>query len=696
MVRLARKPHRHIGRSKLHAGSLPKRRLALVLGIGLLLVGTIATLVTFASAGRVDTLVTIGDEAGGFHNALVAINPDNGTKVGALTAPNLSNLSGCSPTQPKPYLYDVTVDTNRGVALAGLKPCQGGRLNAGQSIALFNVVNMRFDRYLDGPTEGVAAIRIIDAGSFAVLNSTGAEVWVYSNDGGVRHKVGLGGSATRFGAAFGSVIVVYADGTVDKINPATGGRERLASTGQPFPRQGGIDGLRLLQVGDSAYVLSQSGTAQSSLVAITGQGQVQSYGMGSTATSLDVNASGEAIMVATGCPTGTNCGDNSNRLYVFQVATKQFQKTAQFEYLPLQTSPARVRFDSVGEKIYFDGVVTGSSGVGQRFVFSLELNSTQLLSARVAIPSSSWLPVGVDPGSINLGSQTPAVDVPADVPKGGGIGSGGIGSAPVPLDEIERLLGMSIGEIDWSKVTDDQIRAFGYDPAEVRRYVAQLQLRAGSSATIGDTETITCRLGSTAGADQIAAIESVLGVSLLQFDFSQVTDEQIRTFGYDPAEVRTLISQYKQNAEAIKQGGGDPCANTYTQDAFVVNQGSDQAAAANGTVTQVTAQTKFDLFNGGWLVNLRWQAPGGAQKFHIYGRDEGGHKFERQLASVSGLERSVKFGGFNRIALPALHDAEYTLAVVPEQSDGKLGAPTAIKTRVRCYVVWCQATAIAK
>lgn len=95
-------------------------------------------------------------------------------------------------------------------------------------------------------------------------------------------------------------------------------------------------------------------------------------------------------------------------------------------------------------------------------------------------------------------------------------------------------------------------------------------------------------------------------------------------------------------------------------------------------------------------MNLRWQAPGGAQKFHIYGRDEGNHKFERQLASVSGLERSVKFGGFNRIALPALHDAEYTLAVVPEQSDGKLGAPTAIKTRVRCYIVWCQATAITK
>ena len=625
MVRLARKPHRHIGRSKLHAGSLPKRRMALVLGIGLVLVGTIVTLATFASSGRVDTLVTIGDEAGGFHNALIAINPDNGTKVGALVVPNLPNLNGCSPTQPKPYLYDVTVDTNRGIALAGLKPCQGGRLNTGQAIARFNVATMRFDRYLDGPTEGVVAIRSLDTGGFAALNTSGAEVWLYSAEGGVRHKVGLAGTATRFGVAFGSIVVAYSDGTIDRINGDSGVRERLGSAGVTLPRQAGIDGLRVLQVGDSVYTLSQA-NGQSSLVAMNNQGQVQSYGMGSTATSLDVNASGEAIMVATGCPTGTNCGDNPNRLYAFQVAAKQFQKTAQFEYLPLQTSPARVRFDSVGEKIYFDGVVTGSSGVGQRFVFSLELNSTQLLSARVAIPSSSWLSVGVDPSSINLGSQTPAVDVPADVPKGGGIGSGGIGSAPVPLDEIERLLGMSIGEIDWSKVTDEQIRAFGYDPAEVR----------------------------------------------------------------------TLVAQYKQNAEALKQGGGDPCANTYTQDAFVVNQGSDQAAAANGTVTQVTAQTKLDLFNGGWLVNLRWQAPGGAQKFHIYGRDEGNHKFERQLATVSGLERSVKFGGFNRIALPALHDAEYTLAVVPEQSDGKLGAPTAIKTRVRCYIVWCQATAVAK
>lgn len=695
MVRLAKKTHRHLGHSRIIPGNLPHKRLALAVSVGLVLAGTVAVLVTFASTGRVDTLVTIGDEAGGFHNALVAINPENGTKVGSLIAPSLANLAGCSLTQPKPYLYDMAVDTKQGLALAGLKPCRGGRLNAGQVVARFNVVAMRFDRYLDGPVEGVSAIRVLDSGGFTVLNTSGTEVWIYSPEGDIRHKVNLGGSATRFGAVFGGIMVAYADGSIDNINVVNGVREKFANTGLPLSSQTGIDGFRILQAGDMAYLLSQ-GTSQSHLVTVSSQKQVQSYALGSTATSFDISPGGEVLMVATGCPTGTSCTQNPNRLYAFQTAAKRFQSTEQFEYLPLQTSPARLRFDSVGEKIYFDGVVTGSNGVGQRFVFSLELNSTQLLAARIAVPSSAWIPVGVDPRSINLDSQTPAVDVPTDIPKGGGIGSGGISAAPVPLDEIERLLGMSIWEIDWSKITDEQIRAFGYEPAEVRRYIAQLRLRAGSAATIGNSETITCRLGEAAGADQIAAIERVLGVSLLQFDFNQVTDEQIQAFGYNPSEVRQVVAKYKQNAGTLAKNGGDPCANTYTQDAFVVDQGTNTAAVASGTVTQVTAQAKFDLFGGGWLVNLRWQAPGGAKKFHIYGRDESTHKLERQLAAVDGLQRSVRFGGFNRISLPALHDAEYTLAVVPEQSDGTMGAPTAIKTRVRCYIVWCQASGIAK
>ncbi len=690
MVRVDRKMKHHVGRSGLQRNYIPKKRLATILGIGLVLVGTVATLATFASSNRVDTLVAIGDEAGGFRNALIAINPANGYKIGALSAPSLPSLSGCSPTQPKAYLYDMFINTSRGIAVAGLKPCQGGRLNTGQVIARFNLASMQFDDYIDGPSEGVAAVQSIDNTSYAALNTAGTEVWLYALEGGVRHKVALSGTATRFGSAFGNVIVAYADGTVERVNPASGAKERLGNVGVAFPRQTGIDGLRLLQVGDTAYTLGQS-----SLVAVSAQGQAQAYAVESTATSFDVNPTGEVIMVTTGCPTGAGCVQNPNRMYAFQVAAKQFQRNAQFEYLPLQTSPSRIRFDSVGNNIYFDGVVSGANGVGQRFAFSLELNNTQLLSARIALPSSSWLPVGIDANNLNLGSQTPAVDVPSDVPKGGGIGTGGIGAAPIPIDEIERLLGMSIWEIDWSKVTDEQIRAFGYDPAEVRRYIAQLRLQAGSAATIGNSDTITCRLGSTVGADQIAAIESMLGVSLLQFDFDQVTDEQIRTFGYDPAEVRKLVAQYKQNATASTQNGGDPCANTYTQDAFVVAQGSDKAAVANGMVTQVTAQAKLDVLSGGWLVNLRWQAPGGAAKFHIYGRDNKTNKIERQLATVDGLQRSVKFGGFRRIALPAIHAAEYTLAVVPEQADGSVGVPTAIKTNVRCYVLWCQATAVA-
>lgn len=695
VVRIAKHFKRNIGSSHLQGSYRPKKKLALVLGIGLVLVGTIAVLATFASAGQVNTLVVIGDEAGGFHNSLIAVNPIDGNKLGVLTAPNLPILNGCSPTQPKPYMYDMVIDVSRGFALAGLKPCQGGRLNAGMAVARFNLATMRFDRYVDGPSDGVQAVRMVDNSSYAILNSVGTEVWVYSLDGGVRHKVALDGMATRFGSAFGSVMVTYSDGTIDRINPANGGRERLGKGTVTYPKQSGIDGLNLRQIGNTVFTLGQAG-GQSSLVAVSSQGQIDSYPVGSTATSFDANPAGEIIMVGTGCPTGSGCAQNPNRLYAFQVASRQFQSNAQFEYLPLQTSPARIRFDPSGESIYFDGVVAGSQGVGQRFAFSLELNNTQLLSARVALPSSSWLPISIPTGNLNMGSQTPAVDVPSGIPKGGGIGSGGIGSAPIPIDEIERLLGMSIWEIDWSKVTDDQIRSFGYDPAQVRRYVAQLRMQAGSSATIGNTETITCRMGSADGASQIAAIEGVLGISLLQFDFDKVTDDQIRSFGYDPVEARKFVAQYKQNAATQSQSGGDPCANTYTQDAFVVAQGSDKAAVANGTVTQVTAQTKLDLLQGGWLVDLRWQAPGGAAKFHIYGRDNKTNKLERQLAVVDGLRRSIKFGGFNRIALPAIHSAEYTLAVVPEQSDGSLGVPTAIKTSVHCYILWCQAKAVAK
>lgn len=690
MARLVKKTKRHIGGGHLHNDYQPKKKLALVLSIGLVLVGVIATLVALASPGRIDALVVIGDEANGFHNALVAVNPADGNKIGALVAPNLANLSGCAPTQPKPYLNDMVIDTNRGIALVGMKPCRGGRLQAGVAIARFNLASMRFDRYIDGPSDGIAAVRMVDGTNYAALNSVGTEVWIYALEGGMKHKVSLGGAATRFGVAFGNIIVAYADGTIDSINPATGSRERLSGGGVVYPQQAGIDGLDLRQIGNTIYTLGQV-NGQSSLVAVSSQGQMQSFALGSTATSFDTNPAGEIIMISTGCPTGSSCAPNPNRIYVFQIASQQFQRNAQFEYLPLQTSPSRIRFDASGENIYFDGVVSGAQGAGQRFVFSLQMNSTQLLSARVALPSSSWLPVSISTGSVNA-TPTPAVNIPQGVPKGGGIGTGGISAAPIPIDEIERLLGMSIWEIDWSKVSDEQIRSFGYEPAAVRRYIAQLRMQAGSSATIGNTETITCRLGSVEGASQVAAIESVLGVSLMQFDFNKVSDEQIRSFGYEPTEVRKFVAQYKQNATAMAQSGGDPCANTYTQDAFVVAQGSDRAAVANGTVTQVTAQTKLDIFQGGWLVDLRWQAPGGAKKFYIYGRDDKMHKLEQQLAIVDGLQRSIRFGGFNRIALPAIHAADYTLAIVPEQADGSLGVPTAIQTTVRCYVLWCQAT----
>jgi hypothetical protein len=686
VVRVKKQTKSHVGSSRLHFHELPKKRLAVFITAGLTLLGFLAVLVSYAGDARVDTIVAVGDE-GGFNNSLIAVNPTNGAKLGALTLPNLPNLAGCAPSQPKPYIYDLLVNIDRGVAIAGLKPCSGARLNGGQVLGRFDLVGKRFDAYLDGPVDGILALQAISETTFAALNNGATEVWIYDYHAGVKHKVSLAAQATRFGMVSGSVTVAYANGTVDKISASDGKREQLGSVGVALPKQSGSDGLRIIQSGDTAYVITQNGN-QSSLISINMQGQVHSYPIASIATSFDITPNGAAIIIATGCPSGNDCVPNPNRLYVFTPRLKAFQSTPQADHLPLATSPSRVRFDSTGENLFFDGVVAVASGAGQRFVFSLDLASTQLLSARVAVPSSVWLPVGIDPSGLDLGSQTPAVDVDDSIPSGGGIGGGGISGAPIPIDEIERLLGMSIWEIDWSKVSDEQIRAYGYDPAEVRRYVAQMRLQVGAPIEVGNSDVIACHLGDEAAAQKIAAIESVLGTSLAMYNFDQVSDEQIRAFGYDPAEVRKLVADYKAKVSA-NQSTADPCANLYTQDAFVVDQGSNVAPAASGSVVQVTAKSAFDLFRGGWHLELRWQDPGGATKFHIYGRDNKTNTLEKRLATVDSLKRSVKFGGFGRMSFAPLHSADYTLAVVPEGSDGKLGAPTAIKTKVNCYVVWC-------
>jgi hypothetical protein len=686
VVHLRKQAKSHVGKTRLSFNNLPKKRLVVFITAGLTLLGFLAVLVSYASQERVDTIVAVGDE-GGFNNSLVAINPTNGSKLGALTLPDLPTLAGCSTSQPKPYIFDVLINIDRGVAIAGLKPCGGGRLNAGQVLGKFDLASKRFDRYMDGPSDGISAMQAIDGTTFAVLNSSGNEVWIYDYTTGVKHRVGLGAQATRFGMVSGLVTVAYANGVIDKISATNGKREQLGSVGLALPKQSGSDGLRIIQSGDTAYVITQNGN-QSSLVSINMQGQVQSYPIASIATSFDITPNGAAIIIATGCPSGNSCVPNPNRLYVFTPRLKTFQSTPQADHLPLATSPSRVRFDSTGENLFFDGVVAGASGSSQRFVFSLNMSSTQLLSARVAVPSSVWMPVGIDPSGLNLNSQTPAVDVDDSIPAGGGIGDSGISSAPVPIDEIERLLGMSIWEIDWSKVSDEQIRAFGYDPAEVRRYVAQMRLQVGAPIEIGNSDTISCHIGDEAAAQKIAAIESVLGTSLAMYNFDQVSDEQIRAFGYDPAEVRKMVADYKAKVSA-NQGSADPCANLYTQDAFIVDQGSNNPAVANGSVVQITAKPAFDLFRGGWYLDLRWQAPGGATKFHIYGRDDKANTLEKHLATVDSLRRSIKFGGFGRMSFAPLHSAEYTLAIVPEGSDGKLGAPTAIKTKINCYVVWC-------
>ena len=89
-------------------------------------------------------------------------------------------------------------------------------------------------------------------------------------------------------------------------------------------------------------------------------------------------------------------------------------------------------------------------------------------------------------------------------------------------------------------------------------------------------------------------------------------------------------------------------------------------------------------------MTLRWQAPGGAEKFRIYGRDNSKHKLEQQLAVVDSLSREATFGGFSQLALPPISDETYWFSVVPVLGDAKLGTPAAVKTRVRC-LLWCVA-----
>jgi hypothetical protein len=197
--------------------------------------------------------------------------------------------------------------------------------------------------------------------------------------------------------------------------------------------------------------------------------------------------------------------------------------------------------------------------------------------------------------------------------------------------------------------------------------------------------------GSSAGCfggltqEQAKRIEGVIGVPIAKINLDTVTDEQIRAMGLDVAAVREYAKQRKS--------GNDPCANVFTQEAFVTQPGSATGVAA-GSATNLTVQPVFDLLAGGWLMEMRWQAPGGAAKFLIYGRDNKAHQLESQLAMIGSLERKARFGGFGRVGLAPVSDATYVLSVVPQQADGTLGSPAALKVRTRCFVVWCTVNSV--
>lgn len=696
MVRfINRSPHAaKVAHLQLRPKPKVKRTPIVVFVAALIGIGIYAVLSSFAAGGKFDTVLAIGDESGGFANALIAMNPETGNKLRSITVPNLPTLAGCPATQNKAYLFDMSVNLSANSAMASLKPCFGGQLSSSQAIAKFNLQTGSFSGFLEGPADGATLTLHQQSNTIAALSSAGNQLWLYDSVAGrLRQKVDFGArSVTRVGVFPGQnfLAVAFSDGSISRIDVTTGQQQGVLKVNATFPKSAGIDTVRAVYSANAFWLIGEA-NGRSQLISIDNNSQTAQYPLGSTGTSMDLTPDGNGLMIATGCPSGTNCVQNPNRIYIFDTVNKQFQRNSQFEYLPIQTSPSRIRLDSSKENLMFDGVVTGANGVGQRFLFTLRLNTSQLLTARVPLPSSVWEPVPIDPALLDISSNTPATTVPNGVPAGGGIGSGGIAGAPVPIDEIERLLGVSIYDIDWSTISDDTIRSFGYDPATVRRYIAQLKLASGQN-NLGNSASIECRLGNATGAAQIAAIERVLGSSLLTFDFSQVSDEQIRKFGADPSQLRSLVAEYQKKGK--QASGNDPCGNSFTQDSFVVEQGSNKAGSASGSVTQVTAQTRFDLFKGGWVVVVRWQAPGGAANFTIYARDEKDNKAEKKLVTVDGLDRQATFGGFSRLALSPLENERYTIAVVPQQADGTIGAPTAVKTKIQCYLVWCRASKV--
>lgn len=657
------------------------RLTALIVGGILMPVSIIAMLA--AQAGTYpNALVSVSDVNGGFYNGLTAIDPATGKSLGSL-AGDMPQLAGCSSTQNKAYISDIAIDSTRRQIFASLKACPGGTLSDAQAMARFDVANFRFAGLSSAPGSGAKVLANSMRNQMLALSADGLRLQVLETSTGrvlSAQTFAPADAVTRWAIdGSGNALLATINGKAMRLNLANFSRADLAQTGLSLPNQASTPDIsRVVNAGGNIYFLGKQ-NGNPVLIEVTAIGQVATYPLANEPMSLTANPAGDHIFTVTGCPSGS-CTDPSNRIYAFNIASKQFERAGTTNYFPLQTLANQIRYSADNTDLYFDGVVVGSAGVGQRFVFSLDANGTAPTTARVAVPGSRWEPMAVTLPDTAPGQGPITVD--PSIPSGGGIGGGTIATSPVPLDEIERLIGMPISMIDWSKITDEQIRAFGYDPAMVRRYIAQYALQSAQGGVGGGlgAQASCAGIVSSLTAEQIKAIEASLGMPIDKLDFSKVTDAQIQAFGYNPQQVRSYLSQ-------LKAQSGDSCANVYTQQAFVAPYGS--SAQAGGTVSNMTVQPVFDLFAGGWLMELRWQAPGGAAAFHIFARDNHKNPKEKRLATVGPLERKARFGGFGRLGLPAISDDTYVLSVVPQESNSTLGVPTGVVVRSRCFVVFC-------
>lgn len=653
----------------------------LIVILSLTVIGTIGIFALRAQQFT-DAIIVVADVHGGFRNGVQVIDPASNAIVAQISV-TMPTLAGCASSQPRAYLDDMAVFGANKVVYASVRACAGGNLADGQSLASFDAATGKFRGFMQGVGSGARLYAAPEINRLLVISADGSRLQsVEASSGRVLSQKTFTNDyrVTRWGIGRASAFVVLnARGTVLALDVSSLSQQDIGQfSGMDFSVvPSAPEAQQIEQIGDTFFTVGVAG-GRWQLLSMNVSGQATQLEIGAQPVGIRSAPGKEFMLVTTGCPSGAQCVANPNRIYVYNVTKKQFEQSGGAGYIPLQTTLYQLRFNAAATRMYIDGVVSGANGASQRFVYAIGRDGSASELARTAIPGSRWEIATVDFPAMQ---PVPVAVQPGVVP-GGGVGpnTGTIAQAPIPIDEIERLLGMPLSQVDWSKISDDQIRAFGYDPATVRRYVAQWQYtQQSTSLAVPGCPDIKL-------TPEMQALQQRVGVSLAQIDASQISDDQIRAFGYDPATARPILEQYQKQILAQSTCS----ANIFTQDSFAATSQQDVQGLPAGAVANPTVQTTFDLLKGGWLMRLRWQAPGGAKRFVIYGRDESKHMKEQKLAIVSGDQREVSFGGFGHLGLPAIwHDERYTLAVVPEKDTAIMGIPAAVKVRVRCMVGWC-------